>query len=605
MYRFIFKICKIAFICLLFLPETSAQHDALIDSLKTRSSFERRRMIFGYAESKADSLNNKQKRDVFFEQLKNFAFSYQDQDLMQDILLMKQKQVLVMDFPREMREKKLISLAEECKKTNNLFLLAFCYHELGQIYFQEAEYEKAFENDFKAIETYQQIGFEKVPNIGKVLHEIALHLYFFRNYEDVIHLMKISLQFPPFSPGLDIQQYNNLGLAYRNIQKGDSAEYFFKKGMVVAEKYNSSIWVGILSENLADLYYEAEKYQEASVYYYKNYLYNNAEKTHITVKMNSYLSMIKIYLALDSLDKAKKFLELTENTFPQIDSIQISYKNMRHLGGKQQLEAVIKKYWQAKVSYALKTNDFKTAIGAKENLEIIEKNIRENYNASLVKNTTDKLIIQNTKTALAEKEQETIRQKTILLILVFSVFAICATAYGYMYKSKQQKKREGEMLLLRNQLMLLEKQKIASRLSQSQKELVVFRQKIVEQNNLLSLLENKDTSNKIKLNETAEDNLKHIRIVTDADWIRFQKNFEIAHPYLATSIASFIPILTLAEKRYLMLTKLGFSNKEMALAIGVSEGAIRITWKRIREKLNIISKITPLDLINEIEKNAI
>ncbi len=43
----------------------------------------------------------------------------------------------------------------------------------------------------------------------------------------------------------------------------------------------------------------------------------------------------------------------------------------------------------------------------------------------------------------------------------------------------------------------------------------------------------------------------------------------------------------------------------MALAVGVSEGAIRITWKRIREKLNIISKITPLDLINEIEKNTI
>ncbi len=456
-YKFIFKICKIAFVCLLFLPETSAQHDALIDSLKTRSSFERRRMIFGYAESKADSLNNKQKRDVFLEQLKNFAFSYQDQDLLQDILLMKQKQVLVMDFSREMREEKLISLAEECKKTNKLFLLAFCYHELGQIYFQEAEYKKAFENDFKAIETYQQIGFEKVPNIGKVLHEIALHLYFFKNYEDVIHLMKISLQFPPFSPGLDIQQYNNLGLAYRNLQKGDSAEYFFKKGMIVAEKYNSSIWVGILSENLADLYYETEKYQEASIYYYKNYLYNNAEQTHITVKMNSYVSMIKIYLALDSLDKAKKFLELTETTFPQIDSIQISYKNMCHLGGKQQLEAVIKKYWQAKVSYAIKTNDFKTAIEAKENLEIIEKNIRENYNASLVKNTTDKLIIQNTKTALAEKEQETIKQKTTFLILVFPVFAICATVYGYMYKSKQQKKREGEMLLLRNQLMLLEK----------------------------------------------------------------------------------------------------------------------------------------------------
>lgn len=38
----------------------------------------------------------------------------------------------------------------------------------------------------------------------------------------------------------------------------------------------------------------------------------------------------------------------------------------------------------------------------------------------------------------------------------------------------------------------------------------------------------------------------------------------------------------------------------MARALGVSEAAIRVTWSRIRKKLNGGSEDTPLDLIERI-----
>ena len=52
--------------------------------------------------------------------------------------------------------------------------------------------------------------------------------------------------------------------------------------------------------------------------------------------------------------------------------------------------------------------------------------------------------------------------------------------------------------------------------------------------------------------------------------------------------------------RYLMLIKLHFSHKEMARALGVSDAAIRVTWSRVRKKLNGTLEDTPSSLIEKI-----
>ncbi|MDD3003449.1 LuxR C-terminal-related transcriptional regulator [Flavobacterium sp.] len=83
----------------------------------------------------------------------------------------------------------------------------------------------------------------------------------------------------------------------------------------------------------------------------------------------------------------------------------------------------------------------------------------------------------------------------------------------------------------------------------------------------------------------------------------FQHNFEIAFPELIDSFKSYAAEMTVSEIRHLMLAKLGFNNKEMARTLGVSESAIRVTWSRIRKKLNLSQEETAISLINRILEN--
>src|SRR5690606_2517029 len=184
-----------------------------------------------------------------------------------------------------------------------------------QILFQDQKYGEAFENDLKALETYRKIGYEKVPNIGKVLHEIALHYYYFKDYDEVIKLMKISLKFPPFSPGIDMQRYNNIAISYEITERYDSVEYFYNKGLEAAERYKSDIWKGIFLGNLGRFYYKEKNYKAALDYSLQNFNYNKNESQHSMVRLTSYVNLGKIYLELDSVSKARNYLNMVEQSF--------------------------------------------------------------------------------------------------------------------------------------------------------------------------------------------------------------------------------------------------------------------------------------------------
>lgn len=178
--------------------------------------------------------------------------------------------------------------------------------------------------------------------------------------------------------------------------------------------------------------------------------------------------------------------------------------------------------------------------------------------------------------------------------------------YVYMYLSKLKKKRQSERLIAQNRIAILEKQKAEKELQQAKSEIDHFVSKISEHNYIVSKLEedlnklkNLENREKQQVNQTL-NNLKMVKILTDEDWYEFQYNFEASFPDFTSVVKSQTPALTVSEVRYLMLVKLQLNNKEMARALGVSEAAIRVTWSRIRKKLNGGSEDTPLDLIERI-----
>lgn len=606
------KVPKTLFLSFLYflLPiNSSAQHDQLIDSLETLSSYERRRVVFGYLESEYDLLSQKGERDVFMEKVNKWATFRKDKNLLKELQFIKRKQTAIADFPSEERQKKCLEHIESHRNSDDLFFLAFCHHELGQIFFQNQNYEQAFEHDLKALEIYEKIGFENVPNIGKILHEIALHYYFFRDYEEVVRLMRISTKFPPFSKGLDMQRYNNLGMSYMKMGEKDSAVYFLNKGISVAKRYKSEIWEGLFLGNLGELYYVEKEYDSSLAYFRKNYIYNKDEAKHITVKINSHVNMAKVLLELDSVQKAYGFLKLAENTFSSLKT-NPSYVGAKYLGDRQQVENAKRQYFEAQINYLIRTGHFQTAIKYQDSLLKIRKEIERKYNSAVGKVASKKIMIHNKELQLAQKEQEKTKERLTYMGLVLVIIISGGSGYFYMYKSKQKKKLQVQRLIVTNRISILEKQQTQKDLEIAKKEIDLFISRFNEQNEVISNFENDlkrlqglKENEQIQIRKTL-DKMKKVKILTDEDWINFQNNFDTVFSEFRILLKQEIPNITASEMRYLMLSKLHFSHKEMARALGISDAAIRVTWNRVRKKFNGTLEDTPSDLIERVKRKA-
>lgn len=599
---------KILFLSLLcfFLPSgIFAQHQKLLDSLERLSPIERQRVIYGYAESKADELNPKEKRLIFFEQIRKFAVQKKDRDLLLHLQLMKRKQSEVMDFPRAEREQKCREGIEKYKDSGDLLFLAFCHHELGQILFQNQNYAQAFDHDLKALEIYNKIGYQNVPNIGKILHEIALHYYFFQDYEEVINLMRISLRFPPFTESLDIQRYNNLGMSYMNLKLNDKARYFLNRAIIAANQYQNEVWKGILYGNMGNLYFNAEKYDSALVYYRRNFELNRNESRHSTVKINSHSNMAKVHLALGNITEADQFLKMVENSLNILQN-DPSYNSAKHVGDRQQIENAKKLYFESKIDYLKKTGSFHEAVKYQDSLITIRKDLDAKYNAAVAKRASDRLTIRNKELLLADKEQEKLKQRRIYSALILVVLVMGGMGYFSLYRSRQKKKRQNARLIAETRISLMEKQLVQQQLEHTQKEITHFVSRINEQNQMVSNFETKlEKIKNLKSDENKYireklDKMKKVKILTDEDMINFQNNFDTVFPDFKDILKSKFPDITASEMRYLMLIKLKFSHKEMARALGVSDNAIRVTWSRVRKRLNGTLEDTPEDLIKKV-----
>lgn len=585
----------------LFIFYANAQHEKLIDSIKSRSELDQRRIVLGYLESQDVSLSKQNKHTEFLNLIENFAKKSNRETLLKEVQFIKYKKKIVFDFPKEDWVNNLNMLIKKYTREKEYLFLAYCYHEKSQIEFRNENYQNAFESDLKCLSTLKKVGYKNVPNIGKILHEIALHYYFFKDYEEVIKLMQISIQFPPFSRGLDMQRYNNLGVSYQKLHEKDSAKYFFSRGLKIAKKYQSATWEGLICANLGNLFYDAKKFDSSFYYFQKNYRKNATEKLHPTIKLNSIIDMGKIYLELDSIPKAVSFLNKAEKLIENL--------NEKHLGDKQQIENAKLAYFETQIKYLKKIGNFRKALIFKDSIVKIQTDLDKKYNQAIVEISEKQVLISDNEASLIKKEKEQTAQSffytRLLLCLVIFVFV----GYYFMHRAKLKKRSQTEHLLSQNKIVTLEKQQIRKELEIARKEMQFFVSKISQQNKLVSKLEEglsqlkEEQSEENGLINESLNKLKNVRIVTNENWIHFQDNFDTIFPDFRYILKKEAPTITTSEMRYLMLTKLQFSHKEMALALGVSSSSMRVTWNRVRKRLNGTLEDTPTSILERVMQN--
>ncbi|RZL40923.1 MAG: hypothetical protein EOP00_25815, partial [Pedobacter sp.] len=570
-----------------------AQFEKSLDSIsRLKTDIERTRGFVGSAEElKMSRLEYKKYMDA----ARKLGHKYNDKLLIEHLDFIEDSWKTSKGKRPEEQFDVLFERIAHYKKENKLLLAAYCHHFAAQEYFKKQEYGLSFENYFAANEIFEQKGYENVPIVSKFLQDFALSRYFFKDYDEVIQLMHKSLKLPPYNSNHDIQRYNNLGVAYASLGNKDSALFYFEKTRLLGKKYNSLAWEGITAGNIGDVYYKENNFPEALKHYSIQYqtLKNSPFDPN---KISSYVNVAKTQLELGNYKDANKLIGMIENAYRNLRE-NISY------GDDQQIETSKKGYYELKTNYLIKTNNLSEALKYKDSLLHVQNILDSKYHSAVVKMSSDKLTIQNKETKIKEKEKEKANQHLIYIFLISGILIASVVVYYYMYNSKKRKKKQNERLLAQSKIALIEKQKAEEALKKAQSQIDQFYLKISEHNQTISKLE--DDLEKLKSIEQDEkqrvnttlSTLKSAKILTDQDWIEFQQNFEIAFPELINSFKSYATEMTVSEIRHLMLAKLGFNNKEMARALGVSESAIRVTWSRVRKKLNLPSEETAISLV--------
>ena len=84
------------------------------------------------------------------------------------------------------------------------------------------------------------------------------------------------------------------------------------------------------------------------------------------------------------------------------------------------------------------------------------------------------------------------------------------------------------------------------------------------------------------------DSIAKNGILTEPDWQRFTKLFEQVHPDFIVLLDTRYAMLSKADIRLLVLTKLLLNSKQMSGVLGISVESLRKARYRVRQKISAL-----------------
>lgn len=469
-------------------------------------------------------------------------------------------------------------MAINANKNKYQYLEAQSLQSLGEYYGIHKRNALAFENYIASYNIYSKFSGEEFPKKQGYLFNLSSSYYSYDDNENAIKYLHDALATNAPTNGLNSTINNTLGLCYRKLKNYDSSEWYFRRTYENAIKTNDVAWIGIAAGNIGITYYLQQRYEDAIPLLEKD-IDLSLKTTQIKEAAGSMGILGSIYYHKNDLDKAEKLLTeairlgesksfwpnyaLAEQLFTQLYKVYAA-KNDMHRAYLYADSALV-----AKDSVVAQTNSI-NLIKAKEKAELAEHTL------------------EMEKLANQEKLQVLIRDSLVIGILLISVI-------GVLFINRQrlhQKKLEAE------------KKNAESELTSATTQLDDFRRSIQEKNQLIEHFAEEIQKLKKDGEQEADpellSQLERAVILTDEQWENFRVTFEKVHKGFFSSLKKKMPDLTQAEIRFLALTKLKLSSKEMASMLGISMNAIRMYRHRLRKKFELDKDNMIEELVEDI-----
>ena len=471
------------------------------------------------------------------------------------------------------------------------------YYEVGirflygqYLFDKHIDYEKSFE--YYTLCTYDlaNLSVAEMPNKKAILTLMAISYYDFSDYNTAKELL---LQADTITNGwrknIDYTCKNTLGLIYRNNRMYDSAIYYFKQIIHDAQKSGLEVWTGIAKGNIGGAYYEQGNFDLAIPYITydvdTSFAYGQYNNGIIALSrlIDIYIKQGKTELAAQYLSLGWRYIDSVEVKVPALTRLYTAQANVYRAKG---LFEMAHKYRDSADKYADSSRKIIDVMSPSR----IKKRIDEDIHARMVEklNYDKKSVIQ-------------FRNNLIISLILLSVIA-------YLIINRQRSKHKTQQTLLRSEAERAnaERQLAESKLENATEQLNRFTRHLQEKSHLLE--QSADTLDTIEKNRGVEmtpeersmtlQQLLNATILTDDEWDEFKSLFEKVHIGYIERIKNKYPELSPADLRFIVLSKLNLSNKEMAAILGVQADTMRTYKYRFRKKLGIDNDDDLADIIH-------
>ena len=423
-------------------------------------------------------------------------------------------------------------------------------------------YELGFEHHQRVYDLVKNLSPEVFPQKQSCLYQIANEYYFFHDYREAIFydIQAKNADPPqklyPFFQPLTI--LNTLGLCYQKLNMPDSSDYYFNKAIELAKRWRIKDWGAIASGNLGYNLFLKKDYINAAPLLQKDVAIA-IEHQDWGLASGSQMVLAHISLLTRQIAEADKRLALAR-----------FYVNRSHQYRRlEELYPLMSKYYSLTRQFALAAKYLDSSMLVKDSLD-------RKLSALQLMRASQKVDQERHHAEIDDIEsQKTINilERNLLLLAVAGM--IGAAILLYRRQEKKDRLQKEQVLKAREELEIAAKQ------------LNDFARNIFEKNEMIEILQQQSGGP----NHETILKLQHSTILTDEDWSYFCSLFEKVHPAYLQRLHEKLAGLTPAETRFMTLTRLGLSGKEMAAMLGIGADAIRQYRTRLRRKLDIAEDI--------------
>jgi Tetratricopeptide repeat len=430
--------------------------------------------------------------------------------------------------------------------------------------------------------------FEKISYpIGPAQYQfLAEQLYKVREYNESIRYGKKAIttwqsfdnEYKPFT----VSSMNTVALGYHRQQVYDSALNFYNRALELAKQIKDTVWTGIVSGNIGQIFYAQGKYDTAYALLKGDYNASKA-KRYFDNAGNSLQWAARTNLALGNKEKAlaevREAFQLLKQ-WPDANYLRNAYYTSTQIFremGNYDSAFYYNSLWS-------RINDSLEKVVATSSLAISKAKLNDE---------TSRYNIQNLNKE--KRSQLLLRNIIIVSIIILSLVVVLAVNRQRLKEKLKTEKAEQEKLRIEQEKLLME-QEVAS----AKDQLKMFTQNIIEKTTLIEKLESQIKGKEVTSEQhTIISELSHQTILTEEDWSKFKSLFEKIYPGFFINLKEKFPDITLAEQRMAALTRLQLTPKQMASMLGISVDSVHKTRQRLRQRL----RIDPENSLEEIMIN--